>query len=158
VELDEIFEGHALSAVDAKGRLAVPAFVRSIIEKRSEEKRIIIGTHERLPCLIAYDRTHRRFLSDEHDRRRLIEEAAGDFASQDEREHRYFGFVDNLPYDSSGRIVLSEEMRGEGGISNQALFVGARNTCQIWDPKVALERGDPVLRRIATTCLARSGK
>ena len=35
VELEHLFNGSALNAVDAKGRLSVPAFIRGVIERRT---------------------------------------------------------------------------------------------------------------------------
>ena len=58
MELVDLFNGNALSAVDAKGRLSVPAFIRSVIERRSDAKAVVIGTQEASPCLNAYDRSY----------------------------------------------------------------------------------------------------
>ena len=37
--LEHLFQGSALNAVDAKGRVSVPAFLRSVIERRGDENR-----------------------------------------------------------------------------------------------------------------------
>ncbi len=62
VELEHLFNGSALTAVDAKGRLSVPAFIRGVIERRSDAKAVVIGMHEVSPCLNAYDRGYARNL------------------------------------------------------------------------------------------------
>ena len=36
MELEHLFTGSALNAVDAKGRLSVPSFIRQVIERRSD--------------------------------------------------------------------------------------------------------------------------
>jgi hypothetical protein len=77
VEIDDFFQGSALNAVDAKGRLSVPAFVRSVIERRSDARAIVIGAHEVSPCLTAYGRGYARNLYEEMERRRLVEEGRG---------------------------------------------------------------------------------
>ena len=46
VEIDDFFQGSALNAVDAKGRLSVPAFVRAVVERRSDAPH---GIDERVP-------------------------------------------------------------------------------------------------------------
>ena len=37
VAFEHLFQGSALNAVDAKGRVSVPASLRSVIEKRSKK-------------------------------------------------------------------------------------------------------------------------
>ena len=55
-----LFNGSALNAVDAKGRLSVPAFIRPMIERRSDAKAIVIASIHDALCLIAYDRLRRQ--------------------------------------------------------------------------------------------------
>ncbi len=47
--LEHLFQGSALNAVDAKGRLSVPAFLRSVIERRGEARTIVLAKHETFP-------------------------------------------------------------------------------------------------------------
>jgi MraZ protein len=158
VDVDDFFQGSALNAVDAKGRLAVPAFVRNVIERRSDSRAIVIGAHEILPCLTAYGRGYARNLFNEMERRRLAEELKG--GSVDDhyaRAHRLFGMVEDVPYDPSGRIVLPPMMRRKGGIEDLALFVGIGGVVEIWNPRTALEKGDRDLKEIAAFRLEEKG-
>jgi MraZ protein len=158
VELEHLFNGSALSAVDAKGRLSVPAFIRGVIERRSDAKAVVIGMHEAAPCLNAYDRGYARILYLENERRRLAEEAAGgDAGSHHARARRTFGLTEDVPYDTSGRIVLPPMMRRKGGIEELALFVGIGGTFEIWNPHLALESGDEDLRDLAAYRLEEKG-
>ena len=52
----EIFQGNALNGVDAKSRLSIPAFIRSVLDRSSEPRSIFLGAHERAPCLTALRR------------------------------------------------------------------------------------------------------
>jgi transcriptional regulator MraZ len=158
LELDHLFNGSALSAVDAKGRLSVPAFIRSVVERRGSPKEIVIGVHEVAPCLNAYDQNWAAQLFKENERRRLVEEAAGDDASaHHNRARRTFGFTEVAPYDTSGRIILPPMMRRKGRIEDLALFVGLGGTFEIWSPRLALEHGDEDLREIAAYRLEEKG-
>ncbi|HMC92465.1 MAG TPA: division/cell wall cluster transcriptional repressor MraZ, partial [Allosphingosinicella sp.] len=74
MEIDDFFQGSALNGVDAKGRLSVPAFVRSVIERRSDARAIVVGAHEIAPCLTAYGRGYARKLYEDMERRRLSDE------------------------------------------------------------------------------------
>ena len=156
VDVEHLFNGSALNAVDAKGRLSVPAFIRSVIERRSDARSIIIGAHEVDPCLTAYDRNYARNLYLENERRRINEESAkpqAHFA----RARRTFGITEEVSYDSSGRIILPTMIRRKGQIEDLALFVGVGGTFEIWNPRLALESGDPDLRELAAYRLEERG-
>ncbi|MGQ0559434.1 MAG: division/cell wall cluster transcriptional repressor MraZ [Sphingosinicella sp.] len=156
LDLEHLFNGSALNAVDAKGRLSVPAFIRSVIERRSDARAIILAVHEVDPCLIAYDRNHARHLFLENERRRLNEESAqpqAHFA----RARRTFGVTEEVPYDTSGRIILPPMMRRKGRIDDLALFIGTGGTFEIWNPQLALQSGDPELSELAAYRLEERG-
>ena len=53
--LEHLFQGSALNAVDAKGRVSIPAFLRCVIERRGDARTIVLAKHEAFPCLSAYD-------------------------------------------------------------------------------------------------------
>jgi len=158
VELEHLFNGSALSAVDAKGRLSVPAFIRGVIERRSDAKAVIIGVHEASLCLNAYDRGYAKFLYTDNERRRLNDETAGeDAALHHARARRTFGLTEDVPYDTSGRIILPPMMRLKGRIEELALFVGIGGTFEIWNPQLALDSGDTDLRDLAAYRLEEKG-
>ena len=158
MELEHLFNGSALNAVDAKGRLSVPAFIRSVIERRSDAKAIILGAHETDPCLTGYDRNYARILHAENERRRLAEEERGGTLDDHyARARRMFGMTEDVPYDPSGRIVLPPMMRRKGKIEDLALFVGVGGIVEIWNPRIALVEGDKDLKEIAAWRLEEKG-
>ena len=157
MELEHLFNGSALNAVDAKGRLSIPAFIRAVIERRTDAKAVVIGMHEVDPCLTAYDRGYARILHAENERRRLREEEKGASENHFARARRTFGLTEDVPYDPSGRIVLPPMMRRKGRIEDLALFVGVGGTFEIWNPHVALEQGDNDLRELAAYRLEERG-
>ena len=53
--LEHLFQGSALNGVDAKGRVSVPAFLRTVIERRGDARTIVLAKHETFSCLSAYD-------------------------------------------------------------------------------------------------------
>src|SRR5438045_9786377 len=55
VALEHLFQGSALNAVDAKGRVSVPASLRGVIERRGVARTIVLAKHEAFSCLSAYD-------------------------------------------------------------------------------------------------------
>jgi transcriptional regulator MraZ len=158
VELQHLFNGSALNAVDAKGRLSLPGFVRTIVERRSSEKTIILGKHETDPCLVGYDTSYNATLLDDMRRRRLRDEERGvDPSAHHGRSRRAFGFTEPATYDSTGRISLPPVIRRIGQIEDLVLFIGAGETFELWNPRLALASDDPELRAWAEYRLEERG-
>ena len=123
MDLEHLFNGSALNAVDAKGRLSIPAFIRSVVERRSDAKAVVIGLHEVDPCLTAYDRGYSRYLQTEIERRRLAEEKPGDAAGHFARARRVFGLPRTSP--TIRAAAHPPPMMAEGQIEELALFVAS---------------------------------
>lgn len=154
----EIFTGNALNAVDAKGRLSVPAFIRSILDRTSESRIVSIGVHESAPCLTVFGPSYLQHMLGQFDRRELAgEEKGGDPGDLDDRARGVFGMIERVPYDSSGRIVLPPMLREEGRVEDLALFVGRARFVELWNPKIAIEVGGERLSRIAQYYLRQRG-
>ena len=137
--LEHLFQGSALNSVDAKGRVSVPAFLRSVIERRGDARTITLAKHESFPALSAYDPAYAALKHNKLER--LLEKEETNPNAQLDYEQRNlmaFAATEEVPYDSSGRIVLPPMMRRKGGIDDLALFLGAGETFQIWNPKLFL--------------------
>jgi MraZ protein len=139
VALEHLFQGSALNAVDAKGRVSVPAFLRSVIERRGDARTIVLAKHEAFPALSAYDPAYAALKHAKLERLLEKEETSPDAQlDYEQRNLMAFAATEELPYDSSGRIVLPPMMRRKGGIEELALFLGAGETFQVWNPKLFL--------------------
>ena len=137
--LEHLFQGSALNAVDAKGRVSVPAFLRSVIERRGDAKTIVLAKHENFACLSAYDPAYAALKHSKLER--LFEKEEGNPAAALDYQQRNlmaFAATEEVPYDSSGRIVLPPMMRAKGGIEDLALYLGTGETFQIWNPRLFL--------------------
>ena len=137
--LEHLFQGSALNAVDAKGRVSVPAFLRSVIERRGDARTIVLAKHDNFQALSAYDPAYAALKHAKLER--LAEKQETDPAADMEYARRTmmaFGATEEVPYDSSGRIVLPTMMRSKSGIEDLALFIGVGETFQIWNPKLFL--------------------
>ena len=138
--LEHLFQGSALNAVDAKGRVSVPAFLRSVVERRGDAKTIVLASHESFPCLSAYDPAYAAL---QHSKlERLFEKEEGNPAAALDYQQRNlmaFAATEEVPYDSSGRIVLPPMMRKKGRIEELALYLGTGETFQIWNPRLFLK-------------------
>jgi MraZ protein len=140
--------GNALCAVDPAGRLVLPGFVRATLSRRGDPRLIFVGGHGEDPCLVAYDRSHAARLAS--DCRRLFDaEDATERHAHAARSRRLFGFVEQVLLDSRGKLALPPMMRRRARIEGLALVVGTGGPFEIWNPKTALEGGDPALSELA---------
>ena len=139
VALEHLFQGSALNAVDAKGRVSVPAFLRQVIERRGDSRTIVLAKHDQFQALSAYDPGYAAARHAKLERLLEKEETNPDAELEYQRRNLMaFAATEETPYDSSGRIVLPPMMRRKGAIEELALFLGTGETFQIWNPKLFL--------------------
>ncbi|HZF43946.1 MAG TPA: division/cell wall cluster transcriptional repressor MraZ [Sphingomonadaceae bacterium] len=140
---EHLFQGSALNAVDAKGRVSIPAFLRSVVEKRGDAKALVLAKHDSFPCISAYDHGYAAVQHAKLERLYEREEAEpAALATYHRRNMLAFGATEEVPYDSGGRVLLPPMMRRKGGIEDLALFIGAGETFQIWNPRSFLGHDD----------------
>jgi DNA-binding transcriptional regulator/RsmH inhibitor MraZ len=145
---DHPFIGNALCAVDGRGRLVLPPFVRSALSRRSDARLIFAGCHESDPCLVAYDRSFARTLA--FDCRRLrLRDASMAAEVHHARARRTFGYVEQLALDSHGKVALPPMLLRRARIERSALVIGTGGAFEIWNAQSALESGDPDLSELA---------
>lgn len=133
--LEHLFQGSALNAVDAKGRVSVPAFLRQVIERRGDARTIVLAKHDQFPCLSAYDPAYAALKHEKIER--LLEKQETEASAELDYARRTmmaFGATEEVPYDTSGRIIVPPMMRRKGGLADLALFIGVGETFQIWNP------------------------
>ncbi len=158
MEQEHLYNGSALNAVDGKGRLSVPAFIRAMIERRSTEKLIVIGKHEVDSCLVGYDANYKGNVLADVTRRKLRDEEQGiDLRAHHSRNRRAFALTESCAWDSSGRIILPPMMRKIARIEDLVLFIGAGETFELWNPQLALDSGDADLAELAAYRLEERG-
>ena len=137
--LEHLFQGSALNAVDAKGRVSVPAFLRQVIERRGDARTIVLAKHDQFQALSAYDPAYAALKHSKLER--LLEKQETDPAAEMEYARRTmmaFGATEEVPYDSSGRVIIPPMMRRKSGIEDLALFIGVGETFQLWNPQLFL--------------------
>ena len=145
----DYFSGSGLEAVDARGRVHLPRFVRETLARRSDSGTAMLGVHESDDCLKGFDPGYARELHGELERRRLRDEAAGIEGAHHDRVRRAFGLTEERRIDEKGRIELPELIRRRGRIEGLALFVGTGGAFEVWDPERARADGGEELRELA---------
>lgn len=133
-----LYEGNALQGVDAKGRVAIPAQFRSVVERNAEgpdARTIVVGKHPDLPCLRAYDTSWSQLNYERIDAREV---QSDDAKAPQQEKARSFGNVDRAVFDPAGRFVLHGLLKRKAKIDDLAFFTGAGRTFNIWSPAVLL--------------------
>lgn len=114
--------------VDSKGRVSLPADYRTIVKELSTD--IVCYRSLSAPCIEGCTEQLLDKLADDMDN-------ALDFFSetQDELTNLIFGDAKKFPFDSTGRIMLSEKLLKHANIKDAAVFVGKGRKFQIWNPQ-----------------------
>lgn len=136
----ELYEGFALQAVDAKGRVAIPADLRTALDKNSAAKTVLVARHDKDPCLSVRDPEWSREKHARIDRRQ--EAALDEGKPVDTAAKRRMALVEKASYDGSGRFVLPPYFRQKAKIADWAFFVGTGDEFEIWAPEVLLATPD----------------
>ena len=134
-----LFRGHALQAIDGKGRVAVPATLRAVIERNTGDRTLLIAKHDADPCLTGYDRGWSELLHARLEREEARALDAGKDVDRHNIARRAFGAVDEVPFDASGRFILPPFFRAKGKLDDLAFFLGTGDTFEIWNPHVLIE-------------------
>lgn len=117
-----------LNKVDAKGRVSLPSEYRAIVKETGSE--IVCYRSLSAPCIEGC-------LEELLDKLATQMENNLDFFSeiQDDLTNLVFGDAKRYPFDSTGRIMLSEKLLKHAKISDSAVFVGKGRKFQIWNPE-----------------------
>lgn len=155
----EYFSGYGLSPIDTKGRVAIPPDLRSTIDKNSEERILFLAPHETDPCLVAYDRGWSNLLGEEIRRDEAVERAAGRMFDRHNTRRRAFSITERIPFDSSGRFVLTGFLREDAKLTNYAFFNGVGDMFEIWNPHSLLSAPlvDDLVKRACRWHMAQKG-
>lgn len=123
-----LFMDTIFNKVDAKGRVSLPSDYRAIVKELSTE--IVCYRSLSAPCIEGC-------LEDTLDKLATEIENSTDFFSetQDNLTNLIFGDAKRFPFDSTGRIVLTEKLLQHAGITDSAVFVGKGRKFQIWNPE-----------------------
>lgn len=133
----ELYLSYGLQAVDAKGRVAVPAKLRAALERNAEARDLLIARDAAHGCLIGFDVNWPRVLHARLDPRELAIEDSGETVDYNVAGNA-FGNLESAPFDSAGRFVLPAFFRRRAQIEKWAFFHGRGNTFTIWNPDVLL--------------------
>lgn len=141
------FHGSAICEVDQDGLVSIPDFLADALT--GEDGELLVARHEADDCLIGYGRGHLNALRTRAEARRIADEDRGEDARNHYRRmRRTFGAVERLPR-TGATMRIPAAMRHLGKIGALALFVGAGDSFEIWNPDLAIENADEQFRDLA---------
>ena len=127
-----VFRGVSLLALDAKGRLAIPAKHRDALASRAPETDsstpgTVVITADPSRCLLVYPRT-----AWEPIQARLM--ALSSFNPEIRSLQRLIvGFADDVDLDGNGRILVPPALREYAALEHHVVLVGQGNKFELWD-------------------------
>lgn len=128
--VSKFFIGSATHKLDKIGRVSLPSDFRDVLREEGVPDRFVL-----VPAGAGGD-CHIAFTKPGHER--LVKRLAKTkFASDDEEfltRQRYIWNAKPISVEDNGRFVLSQELRDQLGLTNQAYFLGDGPTFQIWEP------------------------
>jgi MraZ protein len=138
------FLSHYAQRFDAKGRVSVPASFRAVLARQSFEG---VFAHPSLDSP-ALDCGGSSLLDEIH---ALLESMPPYSRDREDLATTLLGTGEILRFDSEGRIMLGERLRGSIGLRDEAMFVGQGRKFQIWEPNrfaTHLEEAKARVRRL----------
>lgn len=133
------YSGSGISAIDDKGRLSVPAFLRKDLIASSDGRTVCVGKHEKWDCLVGFGLSRKIDMLADIDREENNAIARGADYDRDLASFKKFHSIKDLSFDASGRFGLPDGHRAMGGLKDQVIFYGTGLTFCLWDPQVLLE-------------------
>lgn len=118
-----MFRGRSKHSLDEKGRLAIPARFREVLEKKNDGCLVLTNQHN---CLWAFAREDWR----------VIEEKAANLSLFDSAVNTYRRFfisgAQECPL-KQGRITIPLDLREIAGLKKEVVLVGELKLFEIWD-------------------------
>ncbi len=152
-----LFHGSELCEVDADGNVAIPGFLSEALDAPSSSE-LLVAKHQADACLIGYGRGHLGTLAERTERRRRADEDRGEDARNHYRRMRStFGLSERMARNDA-KLRIPPAMRHLGRIGSLALFVGAGDSFEIWNPELALQSEDEQFRDLAAFRLGARGE
>ena len=122
-----MFRGRSKHNLDSKGRLAIPARFKEILEQKGEDC-LVVTNHDtgQDTCLWAYQR----------DEWRLIEERAAKLPQFNRAANNYLRYFISGAVEcplKNGRITLPPDLREIAGLNKEVVLVGELIKFEIWE-------------------------
>ena len=126
--------GYALQAIDAKGRVAIPADLRGQLEANGADKRVFVDFHRDDACLIGFDTGWLATLREKLARDEVYKRSLDADYDLDLELRASVVSAEAVAFDASGRFIMPPFLRETAGFGDWAFFSGAIDNFEIWNP------------------------
>jgi len=120
------FKGQAEYSVDSKGRLAIPAKMRSALSPEAKSTFTMTRGFEK--CVFLYPLDVWENIEEQISALNMYSRQSRDFV------RTILMWADEVSLDGQGRVSLTRPLIEFAGISEKALIIGALDHIEIWDP------------------------
>jgi MraZ protein len=125
--------GLHMVALDAKGRLAIPARYRDLIDQRCQGKMVITMQHHG-QSLMLYPEV------DFDEVARAVSKLSDFDPMEANMKYLIIGHASYLEVDSSGRVLVPQLLRELVGIDKKVALVGQSNKLELWNEETWLAK------------------
>jgi MraZ protein len=121
-----LLTGQQSTALDAKGRLAIPARFRSLLKESCDGQLMITANHDK-ECLLIYPKH-------EYEQRAQVINKLSDFDPLERRlKLMFIGYAFDLEMDDNSRVLIPQTLRSLVGIERDVVLVGQHHKLELWD-------------------------
>ena len=122
------FKGQAAYSVDAKGRVAIPAKMRAVLNPEAKSTFTVTRGFEK--CVFLYPLDHWAKMESEMRELNMYNRESRNFL------RTIMMWADEVTLDAQGRIGMAKSLMEFAGISagGSALIIGSLDHIEIWDP------------------------
>jgi MraZ protein len=135
-----VFRGVTSLNLDAKGRMAIPARYREVLQSSCNAQLVVTADKDR--CLLLYPAPE--WL--------VIEERLRNLPTFNEQtrnlQRLYIGHAQDVEMDTQGRILLSAELRSFASLERRVALVGQGRRFEVWDEETWNRKRDEWLDRV----------
>jgi MraZ protein len=121
-----LLTGQQSTALDAKGRLAIPARFRTLLKESCDGQLMITANHDK-ECLLIYPKH-------EYEQRAQVINKLSDFDPLERRlKLMFIGYAFDLEMDGNSRVLIPPTLRNLIGIERDVVLVGLHHKLELWD-------------------------
>mgnify|MGYP003584357600 FL=1 len=128
--------GNGASALDGKGRFALPISFRSVLKAHAEEEgAMMVRADPTRKYVTVFGGKQLDFFQAQNDEAARIALTRGDEFDAEQADTDFWSTIKPITIDSGGRFALPNAFKKIYGITDAIFIVGSGRVCQLWDPE-----------------------
>lgn len=128
--------GHGASALDGKGRFALPIAFRSVLNEHcSKAGSMLVRADPDRKYVSLFGDAQIPYFQAKFDEKARIALTRGEDFDDEEADGDFWGTIQTATIDSGGRFSLPPAFRRIYGLNDGLFIIGAGRLVQLWDPE-----------------------